>query len=141
MNRKDRSIRPRGVTKKAARPSLGRKVFQYLKLRHRLGWLWLLVMLLSLFTNRSLQADTASVVQAATAFEATLSTSQISTLQLSYTLANAEIWSNLPVGIASRNGLEFSSLSFHAADGRARGGQGGVEQHGLHALCGNSQCG
>lgn len=55
-----------------------------------------------------LRADTASVVAAADAFKATLSTSQITTLQLSYTLANARGWSNLPGG---RNGLRLGDLS------------------------------
>ncbi len=45
----------------------------------------------------------------ANAFEATLTSSQISTLQIAYTLANAERWSNLP-GV-TRNGLAFSSLT------------------------------
>jgi hypothetical protein len=53
--------------------------------------------------------ETALVVCLANAFEATLTSSQASTLQLSYTLSNAEVWSNLP-GV-TRNGLEFSSLT------------------------------
>ena len=55
--------------------------------------------------------DTARVVCLAQAFEATLTSAQISTLQLSYTLANVEHWSNLPLGIIGRNGLQFSTLS------------------------------
>lgn len=53
--------------------------------------------------------ETALVVCLAKAFEATLTSSQLATVQLSYTLANAEVWSNLPN--PTRNGLEFSSLS------------------------------
>jgi hypothetical protein len=53
--------------------------------------------------------ETALVVCLANAFEATLTSSQASTLQLSYTLSNAEVWSNLP-GV-TRSGLEFSSLT------------------------------
>jgi hypothetical protein len=53
--------------------------------------------------------DTALVVCLANAFEATLTSSQIATLQLSYTLANAEVWTNLPG--PTRNGLPFSSLT------------------------------
>lgn len=52
---------------------------------------------------------TALVVCLANAFEATLTSSQLATAQLSYTLAHAEVWSNLPS--PARNGLEFSSLS------------------------------
>ncbi len=47
----------------------------------------------------------------AEAFEATLTTAQISTLQLSYTLANVERWSNLPINLVPRNGLAFGSLT------------------------------
>jgi hypothetical protein len=53
--------------------------------------------------------QTALVVCLANAFEATLTSSQISTVQLEYTLANAAVWTNLPAN--SRNGLEFSSLT------------------------------
>lgn len=45
------------------------------------------------------------------AFYATLSTSQQSSVVLSYTLANAEVWSNLPTSMISRNGLKFGDLS------------------------------
>jgi hypothetical protein len=54
---------------------------------------------------------TARVVCLAHAFEASLTSAQISTLQLDYTLANVEHWSNLPLGIIGRNGLQFSTLS------------------------------
>lgn len=47
----------------------------------------------------------------ATAFEATLSTSQIQGLVYSRTAANAEHWSNLPVAVIARDGLAFSTLS------------------------------
>ena len=55
-----------------------------------------------------LHADTAAVVTAANNFKATLSSSQITTLQISYTAANAEAWTNLP---GSRNGLQLGTLS------------------------------
>ena len=51
------------------------------------------------------------IVCLATAFERTLTASQIAGLQYSYTLANVEHWSNLPIGIIARNGLQFGSLS------------------------------
>ncbi len=47
----------------------------------------------------------------ADAFEATLTSTQLSTLQLSYTLANVERWSNLPISLVPRNGLAFGSLT------------------------------
>ena len=55
--------------------------------------------------------DTPLIVCLANAFYATLSTSQQSSVVLSYTLANAEVWSNLPTSMISRNGLKFGDLS------------------------------
>ena len=51
------------------------------------------------------------IVCLAKAFEQTLTASQIAGLQYAYTLANVEHWSNLPIGIIARNGLQFGSLS------------------------------
>lgn len=51
------------------------------------------------------------VVTAAQAFKATLSTSQVSTLQKTYTTALAKKWSNLPCGSGCRNGVQLSTLS------------------------------
>ena len=51
------------------------------------------------------------VVCLSEAFYATLSTTQQSSVVLSYTLANAEVWSNLPTSMISRNGLKFGDLS------------------------------
>ena len=64
--------------------------------------------LLSAFPIGKLRADTASVVDAANAFKATLSSSQVSTLQIAYTAAHAEAWTNLP---GTRNGLQLGTLS------------------------------
>jgi Protein of unknown function (DUF3500) len=47
----------------------------------------------------------------ADAFKATLSSSQITTLQIDRTLANAKKWSNLPVGFSGRPGLRFKDLT------------------------------
>ena len=47
----------------------------------------------------------------ANAFLATLSSAQVTTLQHSYTLANVEHWSNLPISLVARNGLRFGDLS------------------------------
>ncbi len=65
-------------------------------------------MLLLLPAALPLRADTAAVVTAANNFKATLSSSQISTLQISYTAANAEAWTNLP---GSRNGIQLGTLN------------------------------
>lgn len=51
------------------------------------------------------------IVCLAQAFYATLSTTQQSTMQLSYTRANAIIWSNLPTQQVSRNGVKIADLS------------------------------
>src|SRR5271166_1538727 len=57
------------------------------------------------------EKHTEAVVTAANAFLATLSTSQLAAVEYDYTLANAEVWSNVPIIIAPGNGLEFSSLT------------------------------
>ncbi|RKD85122.1 DUF3500 domain-containing protein [Mangrovibacterium diazotrophicum] len=59
----------------------------------------------------SATTQVAKIVCLAEAFEATLTTSQISTLELDFTKANAIKWSNLPGGVSIRNGLEFSTLT------------------------------
>lgn len=51
------------------------------------------------------------VVTAANAFLATLSSSQLSTAQTTWSLANARQWSNLPASMVSRNGIAWGSLS------------------------------
>lgn len=53
----------------------------------------------------------AKVVCAVEAFKATLSATQLATVQISLTKANAIKWSNLPGGVSIRNGIEFSTLS------------------------------
>ena len=55
--------------------------------------------------------NVAAVVAAANAFLATLSASQSNTAVVSFTLANAGNWSNLPVGGTTRNGPQFSTLT------------------------------
>lgn len=71
----------------------------------------------SVTVNATSSADCSSytgtplIVCLAQAFYATLTTSQQSSVVLSYTLANAEVWSNLPTNGVSRNGLKFGSLS------------------------------
>jgi hypothetical protein len=60
------------------------------------------------------EKHTEALVTAANAFLATLSASQLSAMKYDYTLANAEVWSNLPTAGpegATRNGLKFGSLN------------------------------
>ena len=45
------------------------------------------------------------------AFEATLSSTQIATLQLDYTFSNIKTWSNLPAALAARKGIRLGDLS------------------------------
>jgi len=52
-----------------------------------------------------------SVVTAALAFKATLTTTQQSTLQQTYTATLARKWSNLPCGSTCRNGVKFGDLT------------------------------
>jgi Protein of unknown function (DUF3500) len=53
----------------------------------------------------------AEVLRADNAFLATLSSTQRSGVLLPYTQAKAVTWSNLPVGVAPHNGVQFSTLS------------------------------
>lgn len=64
-------------------------------------------------TNTACASSTgvAKVVCLAEAFKATLSTSQVSTMQLTYTETNAKKWSNLPAGMSARVGISLSSLN------------------------------
>ena len=53
----------------------------------------------------------ADVVAKAQAFKALLTTTQINTLQKTYTSTLAHNWSNLPCGSSCRNGLQFANLT------------------------------
>ncbi|WP_461084769.1 DUF3500 domain-containing protein [Spirosoma flavus] len=53
----------------------------------------------------------AQIVCLAEAFKATLSTNQVSTVQLTYSKANAQKWSNLPAGMSARIGINLGALS------------------------------
>lgn len=61
-------------------------------------------------------ANTAAVVAAANALSALLTTDQKTTIQLDYSLENAEQWSNLPTTAIPRNGLMMGDM---AADAQA----------------------
>jgi hypothetical protein len=63
-------------------------------------------------TDCSTAANTpAKVVCLAEAFKATLSSSELATVQLDYTQTAAIKWSNLPCGSSCRNGLQFTNLT------------------------------
>ncbi len=63
-------------------------------------------------TAWSVDTDIAKIVAAAEAFKATLSSSQVSSVQYSYTVAQAKLWSNLPQSLyKGRVGLASSTFS------------------------------
>jgi hypothetical protein len=62
-------------------------------------------------TDCSGAAGIAKIVCLANAFKATLSKSQLATLQLDYTFARAKTWSNLPASMSARIGIQLGSLS------------------------------
>jgi hypothetical protein len=62
-------------------------------------------------TTTSSSALSGAVTTAAQAFLATLSTTQQSTVQLSWDLATARKWSNLPAQLVARNGVSLGALS------------------------------
>jgi Protein of unknown function (DUF3500) len=59
----------------------------------------------------ALVGPAAKVACLADAFKATLTSSQITSLQIALNKTNAVKWTNLPGGLRGRNGLEFSTLS------------------------------
>ena len=62
-------------------------------------------------TACSASSGVARTVCLAEAFKATLSSSQVSTMQLTYSQSNAKKWSNLPAGLSARIGIDLGSLS------------------------------
>ncbi|TRX32037.1 DUF3500 domain-containing protein [Flavobacterium sp. ZT3R18] len=54
---------------------------------------------------------TAKLICLCDAFKATLTATQIASLQLAYTFSNIKTWSNLPAAMSARLGLKFSTLS------------------------------
>ena len=62
------------------------------------------------FADLCSREDT-GVVVTANAFLATLSNSQLAAMKYDYTLANAEVWSNIPITIAAGNGLKLGGLT------------------------------
>lgn len=53
----------------------------------------------------------AQVVCLVEAFKATLSSTQLTATQLTYTKTNAQKWSNLPAGLSARNGVSLGALN------------------------------
>ena len=53
----------------------------------------------------------AKVLAAVNAFKASLSATQIATVQLAYTSANCYTWSNLPASLSPRKGLRLADLT------------------------------
>ena len=62
-------------------------------------------------TTCSSSTGLAKVVCLAEAFKATLSTTQVSTMQLTYSKSNAQKWSNLPAALSARIGINLGSLN------------------------------
>ncbi|QRR00139.1 DUF3500 domain-containing protein [Dyadobacter sandarakinus] len=62
-------------------------------------------------TTCSGSTGVAKAVCLAEAFKATLSSSQVSTMQLDYSQTNAKKWSNLPAALSGRIGIKLGSLS------------------------------
>lgn len=56
-------------------------------------------------------SGTAKLICLCDQFKASLSTTQIATLQLSYTFANIKTWSNLPASMSARKGLRLGDLT------------------------------
>ncbi|MDN3676168.1 DUF3500 domain-containing protein [Flavobacterium paronense] len=61
--------------------------------------------------NTTTTVTTQEIIDLANAFKATLTASQITTLQLSYSLTNARTWSNLPASMSARLGLKMGTLT------------------------------
>ncbi|QKZ12278.1 DUF3500 domain-containing protein [Spirosoma sp. KUDC1026] len=62
-------------------------------------------------TTASSASGVAQVVTLTEAFKATLSSSQLTATQLTYSKTNAQKWSNLPAGMSARYGISLGSLS------------------------------
>ncbi|HEY9048242.1 MAG TPA: DUF3500 domain-containing protein [Ohtaekwangia sp.] len=62
-------------------------------------------------TSCDSESGVSKIICLAEAFKATLSSSQVSTVQLDYTFSNAKTWSNLPAALSPRIGIKLGSLS------------------------------
>jgi hypothetical protein len=71
----------------------------------------LLISASAVFGQTVTPTNMVATYNAALSFLATLSTSQSNSVIYAHTLTNSMAWSNLPLGAATRNGLEFSSLT------------------------------
>jgi Protein of unknown function (DUF3500)/Secretion system C-terminal sorting domain len=82
-------------------------------------------------------STTQEIVNLANAFKATLNASQLATAELTYSLANAKKWSNLPVTMVPRIGIRFGDLSatqLAAAKAVIRAATGTVSNEGYAEL-------
>lgn len=61
--------------------------------------------------NTATTVTTQQIIDLANTFKATLTSSQITSLQLSYSLSNAKTWSNLPASMSARLGIKMGTLS------------------------------
>ncbi len=62
-------------------------------------------------TSCASSTGVAKIVCLAESFKATLSSSQVSAMQLTYSAANAKKWSNLPAAMSARVGINLGALS------------------------------
>ncbi len=62
-------------------------------------------------TSCATSTGLARIVCLAEAFKATLTSTQLSTMQLTYSKTNAQKWSNLPAALSARIGINLGSLS------------------------------
>jgi hypothetical protein len=62
-------------------------------------------------SSESTDTNTAAVVTAANTFLGTLSTSQLATVNLTYNATNAKNWSNIPISLSTRNGIQLGDLN------------------------------
>lgn len=65
----------------------------------------------SLSIKAGTTGSVASLVHLADSLKAMLTSTQISNLQLSYSYANAQTWSNLPAAMSARKGIQLGSLT------------------------------
>ena len=71
----------------------------------------LTIIVTSASTSCSSQTGDAQILCLAQAFYATLTTTQQSTILLTYSLTNAEHWSNLPLAVVARQGVALGALT------------------------------
>lgn len=82
------------------------------KIRKTLGLVLLLILVQQkLAACPGTNGSVAKIVCLADSLKATLTTDQIATLELPYSYANSQVWSNLPVTMQARIGIKLGTLS------------------------------